>query len=67
MTIRDLEPGAVIARIGEEIYIDDKQQHTVGARTVTEFRVRRGLQKTALWVTGAQVQQWLGTCQAVTQ
>lgn len=65
MTIRDLLPGSTITRIGEEIYVVDKAQRKMGVRVITEFRVRRGLEKTALWVTGAQVQQWLDTALAI--
>ena len=61
MTIRDLNPGAVIGRIGEEILIADKAQRKVGVRVITEFKVIRTCCKCGLWVTGQQVQQWLDT------
>jgi len=61
MTIRDLNPGAEIERIGETIKIADKQTRTMGVRTITEFKVVRACCKSGLWVTGAQVQQWLDT------
>jgi hypothetical protein len=63
MTIRDLNPGAVIQMIGEQIYIDAKQTRQIGIREVTEFRVRRGNQKSAIWTGAAQVQNWLDRAQ----
>lgn len=63
MTIRDLNPGAIIQMLAEQIYIDDKQTCKVGIREVTEFRVRRGNQRTALWTGAAQVQSWLDRAQ----
>jgi len=65
MTFSQLNAGATIQRIGEEIYVDDKQTRKMGVRTITEFRVRRGREKTALWVSSAQVQQWLDTAQGI--
>lgn len=61
MTIGQLNVGAIIGRIGEEIRIADKAQRTVGVRTITEFKVVRPCCTGGLWVTGAQVQQWLDT------
>jgi hypothetical protein len=63
MTISDLNPGATIQMLGEQIYIDAKQTRKVGIREVTEFRVRRGRQTTALWTVAAQVQNWLDRAQ----
>jgi hypothetical protein len=65
MTIGQLNIGAVIGRIGEEIRIAGKAQRTVGVRTITEFKVVRACCKDGLWVTGAQVQQWLDTASFV--
>ena len=63
MTIHDLKPGATIQMLGEQIYIDDRQTRKVGVREITEFRVRRGNQREALWVVAAQVQNWLDRAQ----
>ncbi len=65
MTIRDLNVGATIQMLGEQIYIDDKQTRKMGVREITEFRVRRGKEKTALWMVAAQVQNWLDRAQWV--
>lgn len=64
MTIRDLNPGATIAMIGEEIIIADKATRRIGPRFITEFKVLRTccrICRSGLWVSGAQVQQWLDT------
>ena len=63
MTIHDLKPGATIQMLGEQIYIDDRQTRKVGVREITEFRVRRGNQRLALWVVAAQAQDWLDRAQ----
>lgn len=63
MTIRELNPGATIQMLGEQIYIEDKQTKTIGVRTITEFRVRRGKEKSSLWIVAAQVQNWLDRAQ----
>jgi hypothetical protein len=65
MTIRDLNPGATIHMLGEQIYIDDKQVRTVGVRVTTEFRIRRGKQTASLWTVAAQVQNWLDRAQCI--
>ena len=65
MTFGQLNIGAEIERIGETIYVADKQTRQVGVRTVTEFKVVRGCCKDGLWVTAAQVQQWLDAAVSV--
>jgi hypothetical protein len=63
MTVRDLNPGATIQMLSEQIYVDDRQNHKVGVRDVLEFRIRRGNQRTALWTSATQVQNWLDRAQ----
>jgi hypothetical protein len=63
MTVRDLQPGATIQMLGEQIYITDKQTRQMGVRSVTEFRARRGRQKDELWYVSAMVQGWLDRAQ----
>ena len=65
MTIRDLNVGAIIQMLSEQIYIDGKQTHRIGVREVTEFRIRRGHQKIGIWTAAAQVQNWLDRAQWV--
>lgn len=63
MTTRDLNPGATIQMLGEQIYIDGKQTRKLGVREITEFRVRRGNQRESIWTVAAQVQGWLDRAQ----
>ena len=65
MTIRDLNPGATIQMLGEQILIADKQTRKMGIRQITEFRVIRGCCKNGLWVGAAQVQNWLDRAQMI--
>lgn len=65
MTIRDLNPGATIQMLGEQIYIEDKQTCPRGVKLITEFKVRRGKQTSAIWTSAGQVQNWLDRSQWV--